>query len=241
MNTDTTNKQKPLRIKYFDNDQDLVLDLTKKILRKLNTGLQRKGRASLVVSGGSTPKNLFIHLSQQEFPWEKVNVILADDRCVNVHSDKSNYHFLKQYLFQNYATEAKFIPLYCDEDKAKQAAVNAERRIQHLKDYDMVILGMGTDGHTASLFPQAENLALALSGESPDCVAIDPVTNDMMRVTQSLKRLLRTHRVVFHLVGENKHDIMKKVLQDKNKTLYPSSHVIHQDIVPVEIYYAQNK
>jgi 6-phosphogluconolactonase len=226
------------RVNYYPSDQELVLELGKKILINLYSGIKDKGRASLVVSGGSTPKGLFRYLSVQEFPWDKVSFILADDRCVDVHQSKSNYFFLKEYLFQNNAAEAKFIPLYCDEDNAEQAAANACKRIKHFKQYDMVILGMGTDGHTASLFPQAENLAMALSDESPDCIAIDPVTNNMMRVTQSLKKLLKTRAIAFHLVGPEKQDILHKVLQDKDKKLYPSSYVIHQDKTPVEIFVA---
>ena len=226
------------RINYFHNDQDLIVQLGNRILHALYKGIEKKGHASLVVSGGSTPKALFNHLSQQKFPWEKVKIILADDRCVDVHQENSNYYFLKKHLFQNLAIDAKFIPLYCDEDNAEQAAANASKRIQKLKKYDFVILGMGTDGHTASLFPQAENLALALSEESPDIVAIDPVTNNMMRVTQSLRRLLFAKNVVFHLIGPEKNSILQKVLEDKDKSLYPASHVIHQDKVPVEIFYA---
>ena len=105
----------------------------------------------------------------------------------------------------------------------------------------MVILGMGTDGHTASLFPEAKNLALALSDDSPDCVAINPVTNNMLRVTQSLKKLLSAREIAFHLIGEEKNNILQKVLLDKEKLLYPASHVIHQDKVPVEIFYASEK
>ncbi|MBT8142106.1 MAG: 6-phosphogluconolactonase [Gammaproteobacteria bacterium] len=229
------------RINYFENDQDLVQVLGKKVLNVLNKSIEHKGHASLVVSGGSTPKGLFNYLSLQTFPWDKVSIILADDRCVSVHGENSNYHFLKTHLFKDYAAEAKFIPLYCDEDTHEQAAANATRRINHLKKYDLVILGMGTDGHTASLFPQASNLALALSDDSPDVVGIDPVTNDMKRVTQSLKRLLNTREIVFHLIGEEKNAILQKVMQDTNKKDYPSSHVIHQTEVPVEVYIAQHK
>lgn len=229
------------RVNYFYTDQQLVLKLGQKILRTLHSGIEDKGHASLVVSGGSTPKALFNHLSVQDFPWDKVKIVLADDRCVSVHQENSNYYFLKANLFHNNAAAAKFIPLFCDEDTPEQAAVLANKRLERFKQYDMVILGMGTDGHTASLFPEAKNLALALSDDSPDCVAINPVTNNMLRVTQSLNKLLSAREIAFHLIGEEKNNILQKVLLDKEKLLYPASHVIHQDKVPVEIFYASEK
>jgi len=231
----------PTNITYFHDDTELVNSLSTRILELLSQGIEAKGHATLVVSGGSTPKRLFNYLSEQNFPWEKVTVTLADDRCVDTHAEDSNYNLLQSTLFQNLAAAAKFLPLYSNEENPEDAATNASELLNKTESYDVVILGMGTDGHTASLFPQASNLALALSNDSPDCIAIDPVTNNMMRVSQSLQRLLDSKKIIFHLIGKPKHDTLKEVLADKQKLLYPSSHIIHQKKVPVEIFYACEK
>ena len=140
-----------------------------------------------------------------------------------------------------HAQKATFIPLYEDTDTPIEAANKSTKKLAPINQYDVVILGLGTDGHTASLFPKAKNLQDALAADAPACLAIDPITNNMMRVTQSKVRLLNASNIYFHLVGKNKLDILNKVLTDSNVENYPASHFIHQNAVPITIYFAQTK
>ena len=228
-------------IKYFDNNSKLIEDLASRIITALETGIKKNGCASLVVSGGSTPKTLFALLSKHDIDWSKVSITLADERCVSQADEASNARLLRENLLQNKASAANFIPLYEDEQSPKEAAKDSSNKIASIKTYDALILGMGQDGHTASLFPEAVNLNEALDSNADNCIAIEPVTNPITRITQSKQKLLRSKFIVFHLVGKDKIDILNEVMNDINKTQFPSSHFIHQNDVPVDIYFAQSK
>jgi len=229
------------KIKYFDTNDQLIQVLCERITQSLQEGIQQNGRASLVVSGGSTPKTLFALLSIQELEWGKITITIADERCVPQQDVASNARLIRENLLLNKARMANFIPLYLDEQSPNQAAIDASKKLNEIEIYDALILGMGTDGHTASLFPEASNLQDALQDNAPNCLAIEPVTNPITRITQSKQKLLQSKFIAFHLVGKDKIDILNSVLSDENKKQYPSSHFIHQNTLPVDIYFAQTK
>lgn len=229
------------KVSLFATNEKLVTQFGREIIERLSKAISDKGQASLVVSGGSTPKSLFQFLSEQDIDWSKVTITLADERCLPQAHENSNARLLRENLLTNHAAKATFIPLYEDDESASYAAEHATKKLSSQAAYDVLILGMGTDGHTASLFPEASNLSDALASNAPSCMAIDPVTNDMLRVTQTKQRLLNSNWIVFHLVGENKIDTLNAVLADTDKTIYPSSHFIHQTETPVDIYFAHKK
>ncbi len=228
-------------IKYFDTNSILIEALASRIIAALELGIKENGSASLVVSGGSTPKTLFALLSTQDIDWSKVSITLADERCVPQADEACNARLLRENLLQNKASAANFIPLYEDEQSPEEAADDSSNKVAAIKTYDALILGMGQDGHTASLFPEAVNLKDALADNADNCIAIEPVTNPVTRITQSKQKLLQSKFIVFHLVGKDKIDILNEVMNDINKTQFPSAHFIHQNDVPVDIYFAQCK
>lgn len=229
------------KIKYFDNNSTLIEELAIRIITSLESGIKERGTASLVVSGGSTPKTLFALLSIQDIDWSKVSITLADERCVPQADEASNARLLRENLLQNKASAASFIPLYEDEQNPEEAAKESSNKLANIKTYDALILGMGQDGHTASLFPEAVNLKDALAENAENCFAIEPVTNPVTRITQSKQKLLQSKFIAFHLVGNDKNDILNSVLSDEANKEFPSSHFIHQNQVPVEIYFAQSR
>lgn len=229
------------KVKYFEHNAKLIEDLAARIIDSLESGIKENGSASLVVSGGSTPKTLFALLSKQEIDWSKVSITLADERCVPQADEASNARLLRENLLQNKAAAAIFIPLFEDQQSPEEAAIDSSKKLANIKTYDALILGMGQDGHTASLFPKATNLSDALDDSADNCLAIEPVTNPITRITQSKQKLLNSKFIVFHLVGKDKIDILNDVMNDTNKIQFPSSHFIHQNNVPVDIYFAQSK
>ena len=229
------------KIKYYDNNSLLIQELGARIITSLKEGIKDNGSASLVVSGGSTPKTLFALLSKQDIAWDKVNITLADERCVPQEDEASNARLIRENLLQNKARNANFITLFENDQSANEAALSASNKLADIKTYDAMILGMGQDGHTASLFPEATNLAEALAENANNCMAIEPLTNPITRITQTKQKILKSKFIAFHLVGKDKNDILNLVLKDEGKTEFPSSHFIHQTLVPVEIYFAQSR
>jgi len=116
------NEIKP-HVKIIAHNDELVEILGTEIIKKLQEGLSKNGKASLVVSGGSTPKSLFSFLSQQNIDWENITITLADERCVNQSETNSNAHLVKNNLLVNYSETATFIPLYQDNESPSEAAL----------------------------------------------------------------------------------------------------------------------
>jgi len=131
---------------------DLADMLAQEVGDRLEKAIKDRGKAVLVVSGGSTPKPFFMSLAKRSLDWEKVMVTLADERCVNEQSSQSNARLVKESLLQGPAAAAKLMPLYSEKKTEQEAAEAASDQLAGLPRYDVVILGMGGDGHTASIF-----------------------------------------------------------------------------------------
>src|ERR1700755_2159951 len=140
-------------------------ELAKDIASKLAAAVKDRGKASLAVSGGSTPKLMFAVLAEQEIDWSKVTVTLVDERWVDTDSDRSNARMVAEHLFHHESHTASFVPLFdrAHKDNVDNALDNVGARIDALGlPFDAVLLGMGSDGHTASFFPGGDNLAAAI-------------------------------------------------------------------------------
>jgi|MEHZ01.5.fsa_nt_MEHZ011451974.1_47 6-phosphogluconolactonase len=228
-----------IRIVREKNSGALTQKLGDDILAKLSEAIANQGEARLAISGGSSPISVFEYLSNQELDWAKVKVTLVDDRCVPETHPDSNALLVKTHLLKNNASTASFISLSCEEGSSMDQAAAAEHKLsQHFPRYDVVILGMGADAHTASIFPEAKERDLALSPDSKRLSLVtDPVTAPHMRITQTLPQLLKTDFLAIHIIGQDKWKIIEPILEEAQDQ-YPISHFIHQDIAPVSVYCA---
>ena len=145
----------------------LAEGLANDVAEQLRTAVSARGEATLVVSGGRSPVAFFQHLAKQGLDWSKVTITLADERWVPVEHADSNAGLLKQHLLQGPAAKAKFLSLYSAAANLEEAAEQADRLLGELPAIDVLVLGMGDDGHTASLFPNSPNLAEALRPTVP--------------------------------------------------------------------------
>ena len=140
----------------------LAEGLALNVAEHLRVAIAARGTAVLVVSGGRSPVAFFQHLAKQALDWSKVLVTLADERWVPVEQADSNAGLLKRYLLQGPAANARFLSLYSASANLEEAAAHADRLLAELPGIDVLVLGMGDDGHTASLFPSSPNLVEAL-------------------------------------------------------------------------------
>ncbi len=194
---------------YPDADM-LALALAKRLAADLRAALDRRERALFVVPGGSTPGPVFDILCDLALDWGRVDLVLSDERWVSGDHPRSNTALLRGRLMQGKAAAARLIPLHLDRPAPDAQAVAALiDGLSAALPVDVALLGMGVDGHTASLFPGAPELDAALADDAPPVMAITAPGQPEQRVTLTapvLSGAFVTHLVV---TGEDKLDALK--------------------------------
>ena len=187
----------------FERAEELNEAFAEEIVSHLKEAITERGKASLVVSGGSTPAPLFELLAQTEIDWATVTILLADERWVASDHPDSNEGLLQRTLLQGHASQARVISLisaFPDEDRTLRE-VNAA--LEEIDCFDVVILGMGNDGHTASLFPCSAELKEGLTTAGA-ALMVQPTTAPHQRISLSAQRLKKTKLGFVHTVGADK-------------------------------------
>ena len=209
------------------------------VAESLRESLRRRSTASLVVSGGRTPLPFFEALARQELAWSKVLISLADDRWVPGDHADSNARLVRRHLLQGLAAAARFVPLTDAPPPGEPDLAAAERRLAQLpRPYDVVVLGMGDDGHTASIFPGAPGAAEALDANRPQrLVLVTPATAPHRRISLSLRALLDSRQLLIHFSGAVKAAVLEGAVQGA-PAQRPIAAVLQQDAVPVHLYYS---
>lgn len=217
-------------------DQTLAND----VAEQLKAAINDKGAASIAVSGGSTPKGFFKALSQIDLAWEKVTVTLADERWVEFESDASNTRLVHENLLQNKASSATFFHLKRDGELNSSCLSTLNQEADNILPLDMLILGMGEDGHTASLFPCSDEIDQGLSLENNDALMkVVPKTAPHDRISFTFKKLIESKKVILHVCGENKKVVLNQANADKDIKAMPiRAFLQHQDI-STDIYWAE--
>lgn len=231
-----------MAVHYHFEDRDTQCNtLSLLVAAQLRAAIDAHRTASLVVSGGSTPLPMFRKLSQADLDWSRVLITLADERWVPASHADSNTAMVRSNLLQNRAAEATFLPLYREADSAE---LGIEATNAHMKDmadtWDVVILGMGDDGHTASLFPCAPPAELSAGfsgGETGQeaCVIMHPGNAPHVRITQTLPRLLNTRKLFLHIAGESKLEVLKQAQYGDAVAEKPIRAFLQQQTVPMDI------
>ncbi|MCC2655286.1 MAG: 6-phosphogluconolactonase [Panacagrimonas sp.] len=202
----------------FPDAAHLVQALADDVAAQLRAAIDARGGALIALSGGSSPKPLFARLAQQAtLPWDRVTVAQVDERWLPVTHADSNARLISEHLLQGPATAARFVPMKneADSPQAGQAACEATLRGLPLP-FDLVLLGMGDDGHTASWFPHAPRLADALRSDGPLCIATDapsPPQAPYPRMTLTLAAVASARRRVLLLQGRGKLEVLRKAQQ----------------------------
>jgi 6-phosphogluconolactonase len=224
----------------FADQQTLCQKLSQRICMALQKAIAERGKASLVVSGGSTPVPLFTAMSEISMKWDRVFITLADERWVEVSDRDSNEASVRKHLMRNQAEGAHFHGLKNSHASAVDGEKECEEGLVLLPvPFDIVILGMGLDGHTASLFPGASRLNDAVDMSSGRlCMAMIPVTAPHGRMTLTLPALLDSRQIYLHLSGEEKRDVYERALGGDSVEKMPIRAVLNQDKVPVNVYWA---
>lgn len=229
----------------FENRAAMIAALQAECENALRSAIDERGEATFMVSGGGTPEPLYKALSQVDLDWESVYVALVDERWVDFDHDKSNEAFTVKHLIQNKAAVANLVGMKNSAATAVEGLADCESAYQQLaQPFDITILGMGSDGHTASLFPHAQGLDAALNPDSNAlCAAIiakqSEVTGAVVeRMTLSLAGLLRSKTLVLLITGDEKLAVLRAAQAGTEVKDMPIRAVLQQQRVPVAIYWA---
>lgn len=215
----------------FDSQQAYLAELVNKISTILTQAVTTQGSAGLAVSGGKSPIPLFQRLSQADLPWENIHITLVDERFVAPDNPDSNEHLVRQHLLVNRARLAKFTGLVSDPSRIDRCIELANEQAHVI---DLALFGMGDDGHTASLFPNAPQLPLALDASQPRrYLHISPPTAPYERISMTLSAILKARHLVLAIAGEHKRQIFTQASQQATPTL-PVSYLITQTGVPFD-------
>lgn len=216
----------PLQWHIAQTSSLLDSELADFVANRLKEALAARGTASLAVSGGRTPAGFLRALGGMPLEWSRIGITLADERWVPAEHADSNARLVKETLLTGAASAANFIPLFNSADNAAAGQVETEQRLTALSwPLDIVVLGMGDDGHTASLFPQAPELEHACT-TSAHCVAITPVTAAHSRLSLSLSALTSARNLLVHITGEGKRQLLDTALAQSITPVLPIRRVL---------------
>lgn len=220
----------------FPSRGELDAALAQKICTQLQAGLDTNGKATLVVSGGSTPKGLFAALSSADLDWKNVTVLLADERWVDESHADSNTAMVKRLLLKSAAADANWIDFGAGHIEVEHELDRIKREVAQLGTFDVVILGMGNDSHTASLFPCSIELDEGLTTDAA-ALMTQPTTAPHRRLSLSKARLLDTKMGVVHIVGSSKLEVFDIATKYADDDVHPISHFYHH--APFSLWFAE--
>ncbi len=224
---------------HHENRDALADDLAHRLVALLCEAVDQRGHASLVVSGGSTPLPLFRRLRTIKAPWSQVTVVMADERWVAIDDPRSNEGLIRKELLCDRAAKAILLALDQRHLEIGDASEHASKLLRaSLPDrFDAVVLGMGTDGHFASLFPRSPGLAQALQEEGAHAyLAMEAASDPKDRLSLNLPRLLHTRSLFLHVTGDEKRSLLANA--QETSCALPIRALVRQRIVPLEIYWA---
>jgi 6-phosphogluconolactonase len=227
-------------LKRFADMDALSRELAGGIANQLARAIDLRGLASLVVSGGRSPVKLFECLRVQTIDWSRVCVALADERWVEPNDAGSNERLVRDVLLQDHARAARFLGLKNAAPSPDLGAVSAWETFARVpRPFDMTVLGMGDDGHTASLYPGSPNLRSALNpAAAAGCVGMWAPAAPQPRLSLNLSALLDSRRLVLLITGESKWRTYLSACEAGAVEEMPVRAVLRQQRTPIEVFWA---
>ena len=224
-----------MKIKQFKSIEQLENSLVRDIVKIITDSIENYGDARILLSGGSTPINLYSTLSLQNINWSKVKIGLVDERFVNNDSEFSNEKLIRKNLLQNYAKEALFFEMVysTDNEKLNLELVN-DKYSSFMKRLDLTILGMGSDGHTASIFPNDLESERIMNTKNIGIYSTKAPEFPFNRITCSKEIIGNSNDIFLFFTGKTKFNIFK----NSTKTNVPISYFI-KEYENMETYYTE--
>ncbi|MCG7626456.1 6-phosphogluconolactonase [Epibacterium sp. MM17-32] len=201
-----------MNFKEYPDREMLSIAVANRIAGDLKNHLLRHDQAALAVAGGTTPGPIFDDLCAAELDWENVCVMATDERWVPADSERSNARLIRNRLLTNRAAVAQFLPFYVEGEEPDNAVVSLSEQVKSQCNLAVVLLGMGEDMHTASLFPGVAGLAEALSADAGALAVMRPDSQPEARITLTapiLDSAMAKHLVIF---GDAKREALDRAV-----------------------------
>ncbi|RWR29921.1 6-phosphogluconolactonase [Sinirhodobacter populi] len=196
-------------LEYPDREM-LMMALADAIASELRQALDLGDRATLSVPRGTTPGPVFDILSALDLDWDRVSVLLNDERWVPEDSPRSNTRLLRERLLRNRAAAARLVPLYAPADTPEAVMAELTQGVEAALPITVLLLGMGADMHTASLFPGADHLAEALADDAPPLMALRAEAAGEPRITLTAPVLRDAMHCHILITGGEKRDALER-------------------------------
>ncbi len=223
----------------FTERRKLFTALATDICENLTVAVKKRRKASMALAGGTTPGPVYEILSNLPAPWEKVSLTVTDERWVSPEDPASNEYLIRDQLIRRRAAEATFVPFKTNHARPAAAAATTERRLAPLFPFDICLLGMGPDGHIASLIPGAEGFD---TGSDPDfekklCgVHAHGAAGSADRLSLTMHGILSSRRIILLFMGQEKLNIFNEAKEGRGTS--PVRHLLAQKKTPVHTFWA---
>lgn len=201
-----------MKLETYPDREFLMLGLANTIAGQLADFLRREGRATLSVPGGTTPGPIFDTLSGVDLDWANVAVVLNDERWVPETSERSNTRLVRERLLRGRAAQARLVPLYAPADQPEEMLSALEDGLRPHLPISVLLLGMGADMHTASLFPGADRLDEALSPNAPLLLPMRAEAAGEPRITLTAPVLREAFNIHILITGQEKREALERAM-----------------------------
>ena len=228
----------PTKLEAFASREDLYDAAASILVGALTTAVASHGRVGFAATGGTTPAPVYDRMATMTAPWDKITVTLTDERFVPANDPSSNEGLVRRHLLVGEAAKAGFAPLFFEGVSHEESARKAEAGVNAATPFGVVLLGVGPDGHFASLFPGNPALAPGLdlaSDRSVLAVAPGDPAPDIPRLSLTLAALTRTDLIVLLVTGAAK----KALLEGDVDPALPVAAILKQDRAKVRILWAE--
>ncbi len=214
-----------MNFNLLQNESLQIDSIIKTITAIVQQLLNSQDHVTIAVSGGKSPITLFQKLSKTNLPWDKINITLVDERVTDTNSLDSNENLVRTHLLQNNAIRAKFLGLISPEKNMAKMVTYANKWVNQI---DIAVLGMGEDGHTASIFPDCPEFSVAVDKtESASYIETNPISAKYKRIGLNLKALSEIKYLILSISGEIKLKVVQEAAKYENAN-YPVSYLIKQ-------------
>lgn len=227
-----------LNLNIFETRAEAAVAVALRIENALYRQLAAHDRAAIVVSGGTTPVPVFAHMAHSALDWHRVSVLLSDERWIPSDHKDSNENMLRDALKTSRASYAQIVPYFVPD-------VALDARCKQIDDivadlplpFSCTLLGMGEDGHFASLFPDSENLNEGLDLDNSNrCIAIKTHASAYDRISLTLSALTNSDEILLLISGEAKRALLEQA--SRKRTDIPVSYLLEQQRSPVQVFWA---
>jgi len=208
------------------------------VAENIGAGLGNTVELAVVFSGGSTPKDCYEILAKTDLPWDKVHILLSDDRCVPIDHEASNEGMVRRLFATDCARDVRIVSIYDPEVPPEDTCIVLSAQMESLPmPFSISLLGMGADGHFASLFPDFSELEDGLNEDGEQrCLPVHTASSPFPRVTLTMATLIKSREILLFFFGEDKRDVYESAKLPESA--YPISKLLHQKQTPVRVIWA---